>query len=102
MGFGKGERPGDPLRHQQRFQIFHKMYMEREFRLVLCADVLDCIVECVVQSLERIVKAEMARGGLDYLLCGPLIISEIRSPRTRPCDAHAGGTGTEAIHASAL
>lgn len=75
----------ESLRHQQQFEAFREMYMVRKFRLVLCADVLDCAMEYAIPVLERVAEAEKARGGLDYLLCEPLIIAEERSPRTRHC-----------------
>lgn len=78
------------------------MYEAREFRLVLCADVFDPMVKYATEMLERLVKAEKAKGGLDYLLCEPLIIAGVRSPRTHPMEAHVGGTDRQFVHASAL
>ena len=66
------------------------MHEAREFRLVLCADVSDSMVKYAAEMLDMHVKAEKAKGGLDYLLCEPLIIIERRSPRTRPSDDHVG------------
>jgi hypothetical protein len=90
------------LHHQKRFEMFHEMYMARGFRLVLCAGVHDCVVERAIQALECIVEAEKGDGGLDYLLCEPSVISEMRSPRTRVGDPHVGWTGTSTIYTSAL
>jgi len=90
------------LRHRQRFKGLREMYMVRSFRLVLCADVLDTVTEHTTQALERVVNAEKAKGGLDYLLHEPLIVSEIRSPRTRLYDHQAGRTRRHAIRGSAL
>jgi len=88
--------------HRQRFKQLHEMYMAREFRPVLCADAIDCAVEHVIQALESVVETEKVKGGLDYLLREPLIVSETRSPRTRLRDDYAGGTGRWRVHASAL
>ena len=66
------------------------MHEVREFQLVLCADVFGSIAEYSVQELKQAVKEEKARGGLDYLRYEPLIISEMRAPRSRPRDRHTG------------
>jgi len=81
------------LHHQHRFRMFHEMYRVRGFQLVLCIDVVDCAVEQSLQVLEGLVEVEKAKGGFDYLFCEPLIISEIRSPRTRFLDTPVGWTG---------
>ena len=88
--------------HLARFKVFGEMHRVRGFRLVLCADVLDCMAEDAIRALEHIVEVERADGGLDYLLCEPLIISERRSPRTRPEDIPTGYVGGWPISASAL
>jgi len=89
--------------HPERFKVFSEMHRVREFRLVLCADVLDCAEEYAMRVLERIVETEMMNGGLDYLRYEPLIISEVRSPRTRLTDDCAGQRrGRWPIRASAL
>ena len=88
--------------HSQRFEMLRRMYKTHAFRLVLCADVLGCVRQRIIGELERIVKVEKAKGGLGYLFCEPLIISAIRSSRTRLLDAHVGHTGTEDLRASAL
>ena len=78
------------------------MHSARAFRLVLCVDVFDCMVEDGLEKLGRAVKAEKVTGGLDYLSEEPLIIFERRSLRTRFVDQSAGWSVTRAIHASAL
>lgn len=90
------------LHHQRRFEQFREMHKVREFQLVLCADVLGCAVKDAVWLLETIVVAEKSKRGLDYLLCDPLVISEMRSPRTRIVDSHTGSTARWEVHASAL
>ena len=86
---------------RRRFKVFRQMYRVREFRLVLCVDVLDCVVEDAMWALENIVEVERESGRLDYLVCEPLIISEMRVPRTRPVDGSAD-YGERQIIASAL
>ena len=70
----KEERAKNVQHHQERFKVFNEMYGVREFRLVFCADVLDCIAKCAMRVLGGIVEAERKKGGLDYLACEPLII----------------------------
>ena len=78
------------------------MHDARDFRLVLCADVFDCMVEDSIKALERIVEGEEATGGLDFLLQKPLIIVERRTLRTRYIDQNAGWSRRRAISATAL
>ena len=53
-------------------------------------------------ALEHAVEADMGEGRLDYLLQGPLVISEVRSIRSR-CNDDAVGSQTKwPIRASAL
>ena len=96
------EMAADALCHQDRFKVFREMYETREFRLVLCADVSDPMIKYATEMLECLVNAEKAKGRLDYLLCEPLIIVEIRSPRTRPSDDRVGWAGRWSVLASAL
>jgi len=83
------ERDAEALVHRERFKVFSKMYMVREFRLVLCAEVFDCSAEEATRALECVVGAERMNGGLDYLAYEPLVI------RTRITDfqVNAGGKG---------
>ena len=103
-GISQEERAKNARHHQERFKVFNKMYGVREFRLVLCADVLDCIAKRAMRVLGGIVKAERKKGGLDYLACEPLIISETRVPRTRRTDWNCSLLREREwpIHASAL
>jgi hypothetical protein len=86
-------------RYLRQFRTFHEMHKTRDFRLVLCADVFDCIVERAIQRLKHIVDVN---GGLDYLLHKPLIISERRTPRTRITDSSTGRFWYSPKTASAL
>ena len=86
----------------ERFKGFNEMYRVCEFRLVLCVDVHDRAEGYALRVLERVVETEKMNGGLDYLRYEPLIISEIRSPRTRLTDDCAGQRGRSPIRASAL
>lgn len=95
-------READLLRHKRQFAVFREMHSARDFRLVLCADVYDCMVDYAVQTLEHNVNSTEVTGGLEYLLYEPLIISERRKPRTRATDQNAGWSGKMAIAASAL
>ena len=85
----RNERDRDS-RFRRQFEVFREMHSARDFRLVLCADVIDCMVVDGIETLERITKEEGAMGGLDYLLQKPLIISERRTIRTRYCDQNVG------------
>ena len=78
------------------------MHSSRDFRLVLCVDTFDCMVEYGIKTLERVAKAEEAMGGLDYLLQDPLIIFERRALRSRYIDQNTGWSRSRAISATAL
>jgi len=88
------------FKHQ--FKVFREMHNARDFRLVLCADVFDCMVVDGIEMLERMMKVEEVTGGLDYLLQKPLIISERRTLRTRYIDQNPGWSRWDTISASAL
>ena len=85
---------GDVLRYKRHFRLFREMRKARDFRLVLCADVLDCMVEHAIQTLEHTLIAREVNGGLDYFIYKPLVISERRSSRTRPIDDDTGWSAT--------
>jgi hypothetical protein len=53
-------------------------------------------------ALEHAAEAEMEGGRLDYLLQGPLIITQMRSIRTRCSDDAVGSQTKWPIRASAL
>jgi len=73
------------------------MQSVRDFRLVLCADVSECMVEHALETLEHIVK-----GRLDHLLYKPLIVSERRTLRTRRRYYDAGWSKKWPVLATAL
>ena len=50
---------------QRQFEVVRKMHAVRDFRLVFCADVPDCVVEPAIKLLEDLVKEEKEKGGLD-------------------------------------
>ena len=89
------------LHHQKQFGVFREMHGARDFRLVLCADVFDSVVEYAAKTLESLVEAEEAKGGLDHRY-KPLIISERRTIRTRPRDYEPGSSGDRSFLGSAL
>lgn len=94
--------PTKARKHRKRFKVLAEIYRVREFQLVLCADVLDRVAEYAMQVLEHVVKGEKVNGGLSYLLSEPLVISEMRSPRTRLGDDQVGWEVSPHISASAL
>lgn len=90
-------------KHPTSLRVFSELYRVREFRPVLCADLLYCITEDTSRALKHIVEAERVNEGLDYLLCELSIISESeRSPHTRLEDSPAGYTGGWSISDSGL
>ena len=89
-GIRLSERAAEALVHRERFKVFSEMYMVRDFRLVLCADVPDHAAEDARRALQCVVEAEGMNGGLDH---EPLIISEMRSHHTRHTDDQVGARG---------
>ena len=61
---------------EHQFEVLREVHHARDFRLVLCVDVFDCMVEYGVEKL-----GHYTRAGL--LPHGTLIVSERRSVRTR-------------------
>ena len=53
--------------------MFREAHKVQNFRLVLCADVCDCMGEYSVQELENAVAAEKASGGFDSIFTEPLV-----------------------------
>jgi len=79
--------------YQRRLEVPHKVYSTRGFRLVLCADVCDRVVERAIQGLEDFVKAGKMEGGSSHFPYRPLIISERRLLCTRKYDSFPGVSG---------
>jgi len=88
------DRSSDVLRYKRHFRLFREMHKVRDFRLVLCADVFDCMVEDSIRTLEHTLITSEVNGGLDYFIYKPLVISERRTPRTRPTDHNTGWSAT--------
>lgn len=76
----------DGHRFRQHIKLFREMYSVRGFRLILCVDAMECMVERSMQTLEGIVKVEKEKGEFDFLLCEPVIVCERRVLRTHRRD----------------
>ena len=100
--YWRGEKDWCVLFLLHHFRVFRRMHSARDFRLVLCADVFDCMAECCIETLERVVEAEKATGRLDYLPQMPLVIFERRTLRTHYTSLNAGWTGSRAVTTNAL
>ena len=87
---------------EPQVQVFRKMHSVRDFRLVLCVDAAECTLEQSICIMEKIFKAQKAKGGFDFLLCEPLIICERRVIRTSPRDFIVGSYGRFNVPASTL
>ena len=88
-GWCKGG-PKPSLHSAELLEVLREMRQVRELRLVFCADVLECLERHALRKLERYVETESSRGGSDYLQEAPLIISEMRTLRSRPGRGHVG------------
>ena len=88
-------------RFQPHLKVLREMHSVRDFRLVLCVDVLDCMAEEATRLLGDIVKAEEAKGGFDFLLSEPSVVCEKRVVRTRLSDFNVGYSKSN-VPASAL
>ena len=69
---------------------------------MLCADVLHCIAERAIRTLECILEVERIKGGLDYLSFEPLVISRVGLPRAHLCDDGVGCRNGWPLHTTAL
>jgi len=83
-------RKRDPVLYQQNLDVSIKVYSTWGFRLVLCADVCESIVEDAIQELEDFVEVGKMEGGLSHFPYKPLIISERRLPRAGRHDYRPG------------
>jgi len=96
-------KKGIPQNRQQQFEVFREMHKVRDFRLVFCADILDCgAASGAMKMLKHFVKKEKKQGGLNYLLHEPLVISGRRTVRTRRYDHITGWSVNTPVRASAL
>ena len=86
-------------RYKRQFGMFRETHKIRDFRLVLCADVIGHTADHAIRRLKRIVKAN---GGLGYLRQKQSVISERRTLRTRITDYSAGWSSKFPSTASAL
>jgi hypothetical protein len=82
---------------EEQLEVIRKMHSVRSFRLVLCVDNLDCIVDEGVRLMGEIVKAVKAKGGFDFLHCEPLMVCERRTLRTRAEDYFGLGKSGSAL-----
>ena len=88
------ETAEDALWHHRRFEVFREMHKARNFRLVLCVDVLDCMGGYAMQVLERAIAAEKAKGGFDSLFPEPLLIYRPRRFYPRFSEDFTAGSST--------
>ena len=87
---------------RQTLKVFREMHSVRDFRLILCADVFDCVGGGAIYILEGIVREDEANGGLNHPAHKPMIISERRTLRTRTADDRVGSSSRWAVFTSAL
>lgn len=59
--------------------ILPSMYRVRPFRLVFCLKIWDHHREEAVETLKGYIDAEVAAGGLRFLHCPPVIVSNNRA-----------------------
>lgn len=64
------------------FGVVRCMYEVRPFRLVFCLEIWDGDQEDTARMLKRYIDAEVAEGGLEFLPCPPLIVSDTRATRS--------------------
>ena len=62
-------------RHRGRFELLHKVYKVRDFKLELHVDVLEPGREYAVKALKEAVAAERARGAFNDSFPEPPVIS---------------------------
>ena len=60
--------------------MFREMHTVRNFRPVLCMDARWDPTAIGYEELKRVVAAEQAAGGFDYLSSLPLVVRTSRSP----------------------
>jgi hypothetical protein len=87
--------------YRRQLEMFQDMYRMREFRLVLCADLPDSMIEHGLEILGRLVEAGKVMGGLFHLY-EPLVIAERRVHLARCNDYSPGWRDRWYVPASAL
>lgn len=60
------------------FGVLRDMYEVKSFRLVFCLEVWHSDREETARALKRRIDVEGARGGLRFLPCSPVIVSNTR------------------------
>ena len=80
-GMSKAEREWRALRHHKRFEVLHEVQKVRDFRLVLCADFCDSVVEHSVRVLKEAVTTATAKRVFDDFSSEPVVVY---SPRANP------------------
>ena len=67
---------------QVLFRVVRGMYEVKPFRLVFCLEIWDGDREDNTERLRRYIDAEAAKGGLNFLPCSPIIVSNTRAMRS--------------------
>ena len=76
------------LRYRSHFAALREMHSVREFSLVFCLDVSDCMMCYALGELNSVLRWEKESGEFDYLLDGPIVTCERRVLCTGPRDPH--------------
>ena len=92
---------GDGWYYRRQLEMFRDMYKTREFRLVLCVDTSDSMVEHGLEILGHLIEAGKVMGGLFHLY-EPLVIVERRVHLARRNDFCPGWRGKWYVPVSAL
>ena len=77
------KKAGIVKQHLEWFKVLREMYSVRNFRLVLCADVIELVEKHAMGILERVVEVEESNGGLRCFKHGVSIICDKRTPQIR-------------------
>ena len=60
--------------HREMFEVFREVHKVRNFRLVLCVEAQWDRTGMSYEVIKRIIAAEQAAGGFDYLSSHPLVV----------------------------
>lgn len=77
-------------RFRKQLRVIREMHSVRGFRLVLCLDSVDCLMDKSRRLMEKIVTDAGEKGAFDFLSCKPLLVCERRILRTRVSDYTVG------------